>query len=122
VLDEAPCHLIPKSTAPPSQTGLIRRPRVAGTVITVFARPPTLCSAAQLNETWQSVVTHWRLAEGSDIEILNWLDDHSRLLSCHLLPRCEGSLRVPGGMQAGRRKVISRCPQKCSVGRPIDAR
>ncbi len=39
--------------------------------------------AAQPNETWQSDFTHWRLADGRDVEILNWLDDHSRyLLSC----------------------------------------
>jgi transposase InsO family protein len=39
--------------------------------------------AAQPNEMWQSDFTHWRLADGSDVEILNWLDDHSRyLLSC----------------------------------------
>jgi transposase InsO family protein len=36
--------------------------------------------AAQPNETWQSDFTHWALADGTDIEILNWLDDHSRLL------------------------------------------
>ena len=36
--------------------------------------------AAQPNEMWQSDVTHWRLADGTDIEILNWLDDHSRYL------------------------------------------
>lgn len=39
--------------------------------------------AAQPNETWQSDATHWRLADGTDVEILNWLDDHSRyLLRC----------------------------------------
>jgi transposase InsO family protein len=39
--------------------------------------------AAQPNETWQSDFTHWHLATGADVEILNWLDDHSRfLLSC----------------------------------------
>jgi transposase InsO family protein len=39
--------------------------------------------ATQPNETWQSDFTHWRLADGADVEILNWLDDHSRLLlSC----------------------------------------
>jgi transposase InsO family protein len=39
--------------------------------------------AEQPNETWQSDFTHWPLADGTDIEILNWLDDHSRfLLSC----------------------------------------
>ena len=39
--------------------------------------------AAQPNECWQSDFTHWRLADNTDTEILNWLDDHSRyLLSC----------------------------------------
>jgi len=38
--------------------------------------------AAQPNECWQSDVTHWRLADGTDVEILNWLDDHSRYLLC----------------------------------------
>ena len=38
---------------------------------------------AQPNEMWQSDFIHWRLAEGTDVEVLNWLDDHSRyLLSC----------------------------------------
>jgi transposase InsO family protein len=36
--------------------------------------------AAQPNECWQSDFTHWKLADGSDIEILSWLDDHSRYL------------------------------------------
>jgi transposase InsO family protein len=36
--------------------------------------------AAQPNETWQSDMTHWRLADGSGVEILSWLDDHSRFL------------------------------------------
>jgi len=34
--------------------------------------------AEQPNETWQSDVTHWRLANGVEVEILTWLDDHSR--------------------------------------------
>jgi transposase InsO family protein len=35
---------------------------------------------AQLpNECWQSDVTHWRLADGSEVEIVNFIDDHSRL-------------------------------------------
>ncbi|MBV8786251.1 MAG: IS481 family transposase [Mycobacterium sp.] len=36
--------------------------------------------AAQPNECWQSDFTHWKLADGTDIEILSWLDDHSRFL------------------------------------------
>jgi transposase InsO family protein len=31
------------------------------------------------NETWQSDFTHWRLASGEGVEILTFLDDHSRL-------------------------------------------
>jgi transposase InsO family protein len=34
--------------------------------------------AEQPNETWQSDFTHYRLADGSETEILTWLDDHSR--------------------------------------------
>jgi Homeodomain-like domain len=30
------------------------------------------------NECWQSGFTHYPLADGSDTEILTWLDDHSR--------------------------------------------
>ena len=39
-------------------------------------------AAAQPNQMWQSDVTHWRLADGTDVEVLNWLDDHSRYLLC----------------------------------------
>ena len=36
--------------------------------------------AAAPNECWQSDFTHWRLADGSEVEIIDWLDDHSRYL------------------------------------------
>jgi transposase InsO family protein len=32
------------------------------------------------NECWQADTTHWALADGTDVEILNMIDDHSRLL------------------------------------------
>jgi transposase InsO family protein len=35
--------------------------------------------AEQPNETWQSDFTHYRLATGQDVEIITWLDDHSRM-------------------------------------------
>lgn len=51
--------------------------------------------AAQPNETWQSDFTHWRLADGTDIEIINWLDDHSRfLLSLEAHPRITGEIVI----------------------------
>lgn len=36
-------------------------------------------AAAQPNERWQADFTHWRLVGGTDVEILCWLDDCSRL-------------------------------------------
>jgi transposase InsO family protein len=36
-------------------------------------------AAEQPNERWQADTTHWQLADGTEVEILNILDDHSRL-------------------------------------------
>ena len=30
------------------------------------------------NEMWQTDFTHWRLTDGTEAEVLTWLDDHSR--------------------------------------------
>jgi transposase InsO family protein len=39
--------------------------------------------AEQPNERWQADITHWQLADGTEVQILNFLDDHSRLaLAC----------------------------------------
>ena len=35
--------------------------------------------AEQPNERWQTDITHWALGDGTDVEILNLVDDHSRL-------------------------------------------
>jgi transposase InsO family protein len=40
--------------------------------------------AHQPNELWQADVTHWHLANGTEVEILNILDDHSRLVLASL--------------------------------------
>ncbi len=40
--------------------------------------------ADQPNELWQADVTHWHLADGTTAEILNLLDDHSRLVLASL--------------------------------------
>ncbi|SEJ72302.1 Transposase InsO and inactivated derivatives, partial [Demequina mangrovi] len=37
-------------------------------------------AADRPNELWQSDFTHVRLADGTDIEVIGWLDDHSRYL------------------------------------------
>lgn len=47
------------------------------------------------NECWQADVTHIRLADGTDVEVLDFLDDHSRfLLYIHAYPRVTGATVV----------------------------
>jgi transposase InsO family protein len=47
--------------------------------------------ASQPNETWQGDFTHLWLADGSGVEVLNWLDDHWRLLLyCRAFPAVKG--------------------------------
>ena len=44
---------------------------------------------------WQSDFTHWPLSDGTDTEIISWLDDHSRFLlhtSAH--PRITGPIVI----------------------------
>jgi transposase InsO family protein len=49
--------------------------------------------AAQPNETWQSDFTHYRLPTGVEVEIISWLDDHSRYaLSVTAHPRVTGAV------------------------------
>jgi transposase InsO family protein len=80
-------HLEQEGHRPPS-TSTIRRLLHAAGLITPEPRKRPKSSysrfeAAFPNECWQSDCTHWRLRDGTDVEILNWLDDHSRfLISC----------------------------------------
>jgi transposase InsO family protein len=73
---------------PAPSTSTIRRILHAAGLITPEPRKRPRSSyarfeMAQPNEMWQSDFIHWRLADGTDVEVLNWLDDHSRyLLSC----------------------------------------
>ena len=68
----------------PALSTIWRILRAAGLVTPTPSKRPkayiTRFEAVQPNETWQSDFTHWRLKDGSDVEIINWLDDHSRLL------------------------------------------
>jgi transposase InsO family protein len=73
---------------PALSTSTIRRILHAAGLITPEPRKRprssyTRFEMAQPNEMWQSDFIHWRLVDGADVEVLNWLDDHSRfLLSC----------------------------------------
>jgi transposase InsO family protein len=80
-------HLQREGLAVPSTSTIRRILHAAGLVTPQPRKRPrssyTRFEMAQPNEMWQSDFIHWRLADGTDVEVLNWLDDHSRyLLSC----------------------------------------
>jgi transposase InsO family protein len=80
-------HLEREGLRAPSTSTIRRMLRQAGLITPEPRKRPrssyTRFEMAQPNEMWQSDFIHWRLADGTDVEILNWLDDHSRyLLSC----------------------------------------
>ena len=80
-------HLEQAGLRAPSTSTIRRIMHQAGLITPQPRKRPRSCyvrfEAAQPNETWQSDFIHWRLADGTDVEVLNWLDDHSRyLLSC----------------------------------------
>jgi transposase InsO family protein len=56
------------------------------------------------NECWQSDVTHWRLEEGTGVEIVNFLDDHSRLaVAARVLRQATAPAVLEVFQQAGAR-------------------
>ena len=77
-------HLQREGLGEPSTSTTRRILRQEGLIVPEPRKRPrssyTRFQAAQPNETWQSDVTHWRLSDSTDVEILNWLDDHSRYL------------------------------------------
>ncbi len=80
-------HLEQEGLGAPSTSTIRRILHQAGLIVPAPRKRPrssyTSFQMAQPNEMWQSDFIHWRLADGTDVEILNWLDDHSRyLLSC----------------------------------------
>ncbi len=108
-------HLEQEGLRRPSTSTIRRILHRAGLIIPEPRKRPTVSyvrfQMAQPNEMWQSDFIHWRLADGTDVEILNWLDDHSRyLLSCTahqpVTRRC-GRDRVPrpGRASTGRRRA-----------------
>jgi transposase InsO family protein len=77
-------HLEREGLRAPSTSTIRRILHAAGLVTPQPRKRPrssyTRFEMAQPNEMWQSDFIHWRLADGTDVEILNWLDDHSRHL------------------------------------------
>lgn len=92
-------HLGQAGLHTPALSTIWRILRAAGLVTPTPSKRPkayiTRFEAVQPNETWQSDFTHWRLADGSDVEIINWLDDHSRLLlHCSVFKAITGNIVI----------------------------
>jgi transposase InsO family protein len=77
-------HLARTRGAAPSPSSIIRLLRRRGLVAAEPRKRPRSSfirfQASLPNELWQSDATHWSLADGSSVEILNTIDDHSRML------------------------------------------
>ena len=77
-------RLVRRGERAPSVSTIWRTLRAAGVVVPQPQKRPRSSiirfEAAQPNETWQSDFTHWPLADHTDVEIISWLDDHSRFL------------------------------------------
>jgi transposase InsO family protein len=76
-------HLGQKVPDPPSVATIWRILRRKGLVAPQPHKRPRASfirfEAKLPNETWQVDATPWQLADGTPVEILNWLDDRSRL-------------------------------------------
>jgi transposase InsO family protein len=76
-------HLASKFEAVPSRVTIWRILKREGLIVPQPQKRP-VCSRIRFqadlpNELWQADVTAWRLARGEPAEILNLIDDHSRL-------------------------------------------
>ena len=91
-------HLEREGLTPPARSTIHRILRAAGTVVPEPHKRPRSSqrrfTAAQPNEMWQSDFTYWALADGTSVEILDFIDDHSRYL-LHLTahPKVTGDRR-----------------------------
>lgn len=92
-------RLLMDNLAAPTRSTISRILKKAGLIVPEPRKRPKSSyirfEADQPNECWQSDFTHKRLADGTDVEIINWLDDHSRyLLSLHAHPRITGEIVI----------------------------
>ncbi len=114
-----PDHRSPAVTAAPDFSGLpsvstiwriLTRARLRHPAATQ-ATPVVLAdrfAAEQPNERWQADITHWQLADGTGVEILNIIDDHSRLALA----------AMPRRTITGRRHATTRSRTPSCAGNP----
>jgi transposase InsO family protein len=77
-------HLSLTNESVPSQATIWRILRRRGFIVPQPQKRPRSSwirfEASLPNECWQSDVTHWRLKDDTEVEIINFLDDYSRLI------------------------------------------
>jgi transposase InsO family protein len=78
-------HLMREGVTPPSEATIWRILRRRGFVVPQPHKRPRSSwirfEAHLPNECWQSDVTTWKLHGGKEVEIVNFLDDHSRVVT-----------------------------------------
>ena len=78
-------------------------------------------AAEQPNERWQADITHWQLADGTDVEILTWLDDHSRLClastaaATFTAPAVEAAYRAAAALHGDPASVLTDIQPGCAA-------
>lgn len=76
-------HLQRAGMTPPSRASIARILTRHGRVVPAPKKKPKSAyhrfAAEQPNECWQSDFTHVTLADGTGVEVITWLDDHSRM-------------------------------------------
>ncbi|MFZ1062726.1 MAG: DDE-type integrase/transposase/recombinase [Acidimicrobiales bacterium] len=89
-------HLAQRHDTTPSVSAIYRMLKRRGFITPEPRKRPKASfirfEAALPNECWQSDMTHWQLRDGTDVEILTFLDDYSRLvLACEVFPTVKAS-------------------------------
>ena len=76
-------HLQQRTGSGPSESTIWRILKARGLIVAEPAKAPKHAGrrfvAERANECWQLDDTHWDLIDGTEVKILNILDDHSRL-------------------------------------------
>ncbi len=86
--------------------------RAAGTVVPELHKRPGSSlrrfTMAQPNEMWPSDFTNWALADGTGVEILDYIDDRSRY--CSTSPPIPRSPERPWSMRSWTPRMSTACP------------
>ena len=88
-------HLTQRHATPPSVSAIYRALRRRGFINPEPRKRPRASyvrfEADLPNECWQADMTHWQLKDGAEAEILNFIDDYSRMvLACEVFVTAKG--------------------------------